>query len=268
MKISCVNLSLLDWSLSSVLLVDIWLPVAHPGEAEGRSQSEAVGVGGRWDSSLQISTLFTCFLNDRTVGQTNEELSHRKLLWMCLFCVFSEWLYPLQYAYMKSSWLTTVLFISFQSAPERDQRAGDPVPDRALLQGERWGTGSQSMSVNYWTLFPFLSFSSAPESSDLYLIWFFPRWPKRTKSWRERARCCCHSSLNYLKTCLMWPLTLRLMVTRWMVTRWMVTRWMVPEGAAARRCCCLRVKPRSQVSWHYPWYENSYFEIRMGKNRK
>lgn len=157
MKISCVNLPLLDWSLSSILLVDIWLPVAHPGEAEGRSQSQAVGVGGRWDSSLQISTLFTCFLNDRTVGQTNEELSHRKLLWMCLFCVFSEWLYPLQYAYMKSSWLTTVLFISFQSAPERDQRAGDPVPDRALLQGERWGTGSQSMSTGLFFLsFPFL----------------------------------------------------------------------------------------------------------------
>lgn len=186
MKISCVNLPLLDWSLSSVLLVDIWLPVAHPGEAEGRSQSQAVGVGGRWDSSLQISTLFTCFLNDRTVGQTNEELSHRKLLWMCLFCVFSEWLYPLQYAYMKSSWLTTVLFISFQSAPERDQRAGDPVPDRALLQGERWGTGSQSMSVNYWTLFPFLSFSTWIIRSLFDLV--FPQVTKENKVLKRKSQ--------------------------------------------------------------------------------
>lgn len=67
-----------------------------------------------------------------------------------------------------------------------------------------------------------------------------PRWPRRTKPWRDRVRCSCPSFPSCLKTPRLQPLTPSL-------TPLLATTQLILARSAAKSRCCWRVKPRSQV---------------------
>lgn len=193
------NTSICCWLISFSLLGDVWYLVWDPGNAEGWSQSETVWIGGRWES---FDYQFVLIHNLKGGWR----LHHRKVTFIGKLS--GVWTKIRKDVVCDSGFIRSPLLLhdhemtkncppiisSLQSAPERDECTGDPVPDRALLQGECWGAGCPSMCPFLSFLFPFLY------TRTHHPLLCLPRWPKRTKSWRGWATCWRRSSPSCLKT--------------------------------------------------------------------